>query len=128
MDANDEKVESIRNFIFERTNGLRSTDTNHFILSLCRDIISQLSAQFSTSAIIDDEDLSMVLDDAIIEDSFSHEKFASDLATLIVRGLTREQKIAKLLMKVDGYRYYCNCDLVDWDGLKETIADFVREV
>lgn len=96
-------------------------------------VCNQIKRDLSDRIVIDSEpcvndDLNLVIDEAMTEDGLDQSKFSNAFASLLVHGLSKDQKIAKFMTKLEGHRYFCNCEQVDWEGLKEGLQDLLQDI
>lgn len=121
---------SATSLIVEKVQVLQMSDTNVRFYNICREIeeaISSIDPDKKTLPFTN-EDIDLILNESIEDDTLDKAKFASLLELLLFVGMTKEQKIEKFWKEFDSHRYFCGCERVDWDTLREKIQSLIDDV
>lgn len=121
---------SIATIILEKVQVLQMSDTNVTYYNICREIeqaVLSVNPEKKTLPFTN-EDVDLIINESIQDDILNKSKFANLLEQLLYVGMSKEQKIEKFWKEFDSHRYYCGCDRVDWDTLKEKMQGLIDDI
>lgn len=121
---------SIATVILEKVQVLQMSDTNVTYYNICREIeqaVLSVNPEKKTLPFTN-EDVDIIINESIQDDILNKSKFANLLEQLLYVGMSKEQKIEKFWKEFDSHRYYCGCDRVDWDTLKEKMQGLIDDI
>ena len=121
---------SITSAILEKVQVLKMSDTNVRFYNVCREIEQHVLSIDPDKKVLPftNEDIDLILNESIEDDILDKSKFATQLEQLFYVGMTKEQKIEKFWKEFDSHRYYCGCERVDWDTLREKLEGLINEI
>ena len=123
-------MSQITSTILEKVQVLSMSDTNVRYYNVVREIEQIVTTIDPDKKILPftNEDIDLILNESIQDDILDHSKFATLLEQLFYIGLTREQKIEKFYKEFDSHRYFCGCERVDWDSLREKLEALISDI
>ena len=128
MDTDKELWQEATEIINQKISILNRSDTNAKIFQIFHEIESTLKLKNIDFKLVNDEDILLIIDESFKEEGFDSSKFSADVLQLLLVGLSKEQRIAKFIAKLEGYRYQCVCGTVDWDDIKDSFLVLAEEI